>query len=221
MQRITLNDIAELFIGKVKFLILGLVCGALLLSVYTIVFVEDKYTASISLYVQNTDDDSGIATTNNLYASRMLTNSYVLVLGDVETLEKAAENMSVSATVRDLAGALSIKTTEDTAIITVTATTGDALLSQSMCEAICTVAPEVLNDIVGAGSVKAFGDVPPAVKDGPHLVQNAILGALGGLLLVTAVIFIIFLADTTIKNKDDLENSTKLPILGEIPTLGL
>ncbi len=221
MQNITLNSIIELFILRLKWLLLGLVCGALLACAYTVFLVEDEYTASVSMYVQNVEDTSGVANSSNLYASRMLTNSYAVILQDVQTLKMAAENLTVPATAGDIARALSISTSEDSAIITVHATTSDAVLSQSICQAICDVAPEMLHDTVGAGTVTALGDVPPATKTGPNIVRNGLLGAVVGLLLVAAVVFVLYLTDTTIKHKEDLRYITELPVLGEIPTLNL
>ena len=221
MQDFHANDIIELFINKMKWLWIGLVCGALLLSAYTLLFVKSQYTASIGLYVQNTEDNNGVATSTNLSASQMLTNSYAVILRDVETLERAMKNMTVPASLYDLAKGLSIKTSEDTAIITVTAKTEDPLLSQAMCQALASVAPEMLSEVVGAGKVKALGDVSPSVEIAPNYVRNGLLGALGGLLLTAGIIFLIFLTDTTVKNKEDLQRVTDLPVLGEIPTLGL
>lgn len=220
MQNITLSDVLSLFVRHLKWLLIGTVIGALLLSVYTVLLADDRYTSSVSLYVQNTEDiGDGIATTNNLYASQMLTNSYAVILQDPETLQKMAKRMTVSATVADIYNALKIETTEDTAIITVSATTGDAILSQAICQALCDVAPEMLTDIVGAGTVRALGEVPTAVKTGPNAVKNGLLGASGGLALAALVVFVLFLCDTTVKSKEELQRITDLPVLGEIPTM--
>lgn len=220
MQNITLSDIASLFIRQLKWLLIGLVVGALLLSVYTVLLVDDRYTSSVSLYVKNTEDTKdGVATANNLYAARMLTNSYVLILQDPETLQKMAKRMTVSASVLDIYNALKINTAEDTAIINVSATTNDAILSQAICQALCDVAPEMLSSIVGAGAVRTLGTVPAAVKTGPNALKNGLLGGVAGLLLAAAVVFVVYLCDTTVKSKEELQRMTDLPILGEIPSL--
>lgn len=219
MQNLTLDTVLDLFLSKLKWLLLGLVCGTLLLASYTVLFVEDTYEASVSLYVQNTKEEVGAATTNNLYASRMLTNSYVVILCDIETLEKAAERITEEATLADIARSLSVKASEDSAIITVTAKTNDAVLSQAICQAIANVAPDMLPRMVGAGVIKSLGDVPPAVKTGPNIVMNCILGGVGGLLLVAAVVLVMYLLDLAVKNKEELMSLTNLPVLGEIPSL--
>lgn len=220
VQNITLVDIVNLLIRRLKWLLIGLVVGALLLSMYTVLLVDDRYTSSVSLYVKNAEDPKdGIATINNLYAAQMLTNSYVIILQDPETLQKMAKRMTVSASVEDIYHALKIETTEDTAIITVSATTNDAILSQAICQALCDVAPEMLSDIVGAGAVHTLGEVPTAVKTGPNALKNGLLGGAFGLLLAAAVVFVVYLCDTTVKSKEEIQRMTDLPILGEIPSM--
>jgi len=219
MQNLTLDIVLDLMLAKLKWLLLGLVCGTLLLASYTVLFVDDTYEASVSLYVQNTSETQNAATTNNLYASRMLTNSYVVILCDVATLEQAAERITVPATVADISRSLSVRASEDSAIITVTARTNDAVLSQAICKAISDVAPDMLPRMVGAGVIKSLGDVPPAVKTGPNIVTNCILGGVGGLLLVAAIVLITYMFDLAVKSKEELMNITDLPVLGEIPSL--
>ncbi len=219
MQNLSLDAILDLMLSKLKWLLLGLVCGTLLLATYTVLFVDDTYQASVSLYVQNTKVEQNAATTNNLYAARMLANSYVVVLRDVSTLEKVAEKVSVPTSLGEIAGSLSVKASEDSAILTVVSRTNDAVLSQAICKAVSDVAPDLLPNAIGAGVVKTLGDVPPAVKTGPNIVANCVLGGVGGLILVAAVILVTYLFDLAVKNKEELIQLTDLPVLGEIPSL--
>ena len=103
--------------------------------------------------------------------------------------------------------------------MTVTAKTNDAVLAQAICQAVSDVAPELLPRAVGAGVVKSLGDVPPAVKTGPNIATNCVLGGIGGLALVAAIVFVTYLFDLAVKNKEDLIQLTDLPVLGEIPSL--
>ncbi len=219
MQNFTLADILDLILAKLKWLILGLLCGAVLFSAYTMFFIEERYTASVSLYVENSDTNDEYAVGSNLSAAKMLTNSYVIILRNSSTLREAAGQLSSSVTLSQMASSLSIKASEDAAIITISATTNDAILSQSICEAMSKTAPSAILKVVNSGAVKPLGKTPPAVKTGPDLVQNTLLGALAGFVLSAIAVLITYLSDTTIKGKPDLKRSTDLPVLGEIPTL--
>ncbi len=219
MQNLTLATLWKLFLLRLKWLILGLVCGGLLMGAYTVFRVEDRYVASVSLYVQNAQVQSGVANTNNLAASRMLTNSYAVILRDKETMRMVADRMTMSAGADTVAGALSVDTSEDSAIITVSANTTDALLSQNICQAVCNVAPELLYDTIGAGTITPLSEVPPAVQIRPNFVRNIALGAVGGFAAVALVVLIMHITDMTIKSKEDLCRVAAGPVLGEIPSL--
>ena len=80
MQNFTLSDLLELAVARLKWLIIGLLCGAVIASGYTAFFTDDQYTASISLYVENVESEGEYATGSNLSAAKMLTNSYVIIL---------------------------------------------------------------------------------------------------------------------------------------------
>ena len=220
MQNFALTDFLELVVVKLKWLIIGTLCGAVLFSAYTVFLVEEEYTASVSLYVENMKtENEEYATGSNLSAAKMLTNSYVIILRNSGTMRLAAEQMEPKASASQLSRSLSIRASEDAAIITISATTNDAILSQAMCEAMSKVAPQAVLSVVNSGSVRALGTTPPAVKTGPDLVQNIGLGALAGFVFSAAVVLIAYLSDSTIKNKGDLKRTTDLPVLGEIPTL--
>ncbi len=219
MKNLSLDAVLDLMFSKLKWLLLGLVCGALLMATYTVLFVDDTYQASVSLYVQNTKEELNASTANNLYAARMLANSYAVVLRDTSTVEQVAEKVSVPATLSQIAGSLTVRASEDSAILTVTSRTNDAVLSQAICEAVSEVAPELLPRAIGAGVVKTLGDVPTAVKTGPNIATNCLLGGIGGLVLVAAVVLITYLFDLAVKSKEELIQLTDLPVLGEIPSL--
>ncbi len=219
MQNLTLAALWGLFLLRLKWLILGLVCGGLLMGAYTLFRVEDRYEASVSLYVQNVQVQSGVANANNLAASRMLTNSYAVILKNKETINMVAERMTMTASAGTVSGALSVSTSEDSAIITVSANTTDALLSQNICQAVCDVAPEILYDTIGAGTITPLSEVPPAVKIKPDFARNITLGAVGGFVLSALIALILYITDTTIKSKEDLSEFVAGPVLGEIPSL--
>lgn len=219
MQNLSLDTILDLMLSKLKWLLIGLVCGTLLLAAYTVLFVDDTYQASVSLYVQNTKQEQNASTANNLYAARMLANSYVVVLCDASTIEAVAKEVAVPASLSQIAGSLSVKASEDSAILTVTSKTNDAVLSQAICKAVSEVAPDLLPRAIGAGVVKTLGEVPPAVKTGPNIATNCVLGGLAGMVLVAVVVFITYLFDLAVKSKEELIQLTDLPVLGEIPSL--
>ena len=218
MQKITVKSLTRIFLAKWKWLLTGILIGGLLFSLYAVFVTGEKYTATVSMYVQN-EESGGVATSNNLAASYILTNTYVVILEDADTLEKVAESMSEPTTVGQVRQAVSVTASPNTAMITVSATTGDPELSRSMCRAVCRIAPTVLRGVVSSGTVTAIGEVPAAVKTGPHIVQAAAYGVGLGLLRAMVAAYFSHISDTTIKGREELQEITEMPLLGEIPRL--
>ncbi len=219
MQKIAVKDLIKIFLAKWKWLLIGALVGALVLSLYAVFVTGEQYTAEISLYVQNVES-GGVATSNNLAASQILTNTYVVILEDADTMEKVVQNLQEPMTVGQMRTAVSVTASDDTAIIKVSATTDDPKLSRKICQTMCTVAPGILREVVNSGTVTALGEVPPAIKTGPRVVRNALFGVIGGLFLAMAAAYIAYISDTTVKSREDLQEMTGVPLLGEIPSLG-
>ncbi len=219
MKDVTMDKLVEILLAKWKWWVAGLLCGCVAAYAFTSLFMEPVYTSSVALYVQNTTENQEAATTNNLYASRMLTNSYAVILQDAKTLKLAAAATDGAVTAQDIAGALSVKTSEDSAIITVSATTQSKKQSEAICAGFAQMAPTYLPEISGAGTVKCLGGVSSAVQTGPHTTRNILIGGVLGAVLMGLLVLARFLWDTTIKVKEDFTDITDIPVLGEIPSL--
>ena len=83
------------------------------------------------------------------------------------------------------------------------------------------VAPEVLNDKVGVGTVKVLGDpVLDTAADSPNVLRNIALAAAVAVVLVYIAFFLRDLFDTTIYSAEALEKFD-LPLLGTVPSFPL
>ena len=80
------------------------------------------------------------------------------------------------------------------------------------------VAPEVLNDKVGVGTVKVLSDpVLDSSPDSPNVMRNTVLGAVVATALVYILFFLRDLFDTTVYTAEALERF-ELPLLGTVPS---
>ena len=80
------------------------------------------------------------------------------------------------------------------------------------------VAPEVLNDKVGVGTVKVLSDpVLDTVADSPNVMRNTALAAAVAAVLVYIAFFLRDLFDTTVYTAETLAKFD-LPILGTVPS---
>lgn len=225
---------------NMKWLIFGLLVGAVALFVVTKFFMTPKYTASVSLYVNNNTETSASApiNINDINASQKLVSTYVVILEHDEVLQQVADKLMDEYTDAELEeyigltevnGQKVLKTdtlrkvltmgaVNNTEVLDIKAETGNPVFSARICNLIAEIAPEVLQRVIKAGSVEVIGEATPVFeKSSPSTRNNVIIGALVGLIICVAAVIIRFLLDNTIKGEEDIKARFDVPILGEIP----
>ncbi len=223
---LTLSDI--LYILKRRwFIILGsAILGLVVAFLISNYFITPKYTSSTELYVYGRSLENGNNTTggndnlNELNYSQKLVSTYIVVLQNRDTLEKVAEKLDNKVSAGQLKAYLSMGAVNQTEVLRVSAVTEDPQLSADICNAMGAVAPDVLMDIVKAGSVSVIGKARvSSTPTSPNIQRNSLLGMLIGIILSAGVLLLLFLLDNTVKGEEDLRLHIEVPVLGEVPRL--
>ncbi len=220
VESISLQDIWKL-VKRTWIIILAVaVVAALLSAAYTAFFIPKMYTSSITIYVSNAaNSTTGNVNSGDLTASQLLANTSVQLLSKEPARLLICKEIKVDMSPAELGQYVSIKQTEDTELLTISASTTDPKLSADICNAYAKIAPDYLQGIIEAGSFKAVDEAKPAAASSyPSVQKNAVIGALLGAVISFGIIFVIFLFDNSVKDSDDLKKRLNLPVLGEIPS---
>ena len=226
MQKsLELKDILRLIRRYWRWMVIGILAGAILGIGITTLFIQEKYTANVKLYIYSKtlsqSEDYVDYNINDLNTSIKLINNYKVVLKDNSFLEDLASNLSRTVTAKYLNKAITLASATDTTIIDVTVTTENAEFSAEICEIISELAPTVFVEKIEAGTVKTFGKVQiPTEPSSPNLLTNTALAAFVGLAVVAIIVLLIYFLDNTIKGEEEIKQLYNLPILGEVPSSG-
>ncbi len=227
MQELNFKVLLGLLFRHIKVVLASGLSLALLLALYTSFFVSDTYASKCSMYVMNISTDAagnttGISTTG-LEASQKMVNEYITILrsnyviGDVSAmLKKEGYELSVDG----IRGALSMEAVDDTAMLQITATTGDPDLSRRICEALMKSAPEKVTTVMlGLGSVSPVDAPQDGKKVNIGLLRNAAVGLLGGCAISYLFFLALFLMDNTVKEEKELKERFEVNVLGVVPDM--
>ncbi len=235
---IDLKELIMVFLEKFWIILIVMVVGGAAAFGYSRYVLPLEYSSHISMYVQsytntstNTDNPQ-----NNISNSKQLINTYIEVLKDdavmravgVElqkifpesTLESCFRINEGVITPSSLRACIAITSVTDTSALTVKTTTKDPEIAASICNTLAVVAPDFIRDAVGVGSIStidtAYANKTPVA---PNTMKNTALGALVGMVLAMAVIFLFFFFDNTVKDSETLEERYHKAIIGEVPTI--
>ena len=117
-----------------------------------------------------------------------------------------------------LNGMISISTVEDTRILKISAVSTKPkeakIIANALAEKAVTEIPKLMGTTAPNIAERA---ITPKFKSSPSLKKNTMLGALGGMVLVLAVLTFLFITDDTIKTEEDIEKYLEIIPLTVIP----
>lgn len=213
-------DLKELFqqiMKHIKMIILVTLIGALLVGVYTVFMVDKKYASTTRIY-SKPEVTEGTFNQSEISANNMMVNNYIEMIKGNNIQSMIADELGVDK--KEVSGALSVTNSSDTQIISITATTTDPELSKELAEKTVEVFRKEVKDNLNVTNIiivdaAELNESPVS----PSLTKNIAIGAMLGLVISLGYVFLRFMLDTRIHNKEEAEKYLGIPMLGSVPYL--
>lgn len=214
-------DLREIFKVLLKRIWIILLCAVIVggaVFAYTFKFVTPMYTASVTLYVNNSTGDSGTVSSSGLAVALQLVNTYVNIIQSDTVLNKVIEETGLLLTAKNIRSMLTAEVVDETEMFRVQITSSNAVMSADIANAIANIAPAEIAKIIEGSSAKVidYAQVPIS-QSSPNYATNTILGGLAGGLLAAVFFVLRVLMDVRVKSEDDLTRICAIPVLGAIP----
>lgn len=241
LEIISINKIFDAIIHRIIPIILCTLLCTSVAFVYYSFFVDKKYSANVSIIVDNrsTEDvdeennPSQKKTNADISASRMMTETYIAILKNDSVLTSIADRVNNTnddiidgyrnkLTVKQLKSAIAMTSVNETEILKITATTTDPQLSVDVCAAVVEEAKVVLRQTMNTLTVNSIeGDniILPTAPVSPNVMRSTILVAFLAFAAGCGVAIVISLLDLTVKANDDIAAICGFPVIGEIPSI--
>lgn len=185
--------------------------------------VAPRYASEIMLYVNNRGniDVGGVdITASDLNAAQSLVKTYIVILKNRTTLEKVIEQAQVPYTYEELADMIEASAVNNTEIMRVTVTSKDPYEAARIANTIADVVPQRIGEIIDGSSTVALDDgVPNLNKVSPSVAKYTVLGFMGGLVLIVAILTVAAIMDDTIHDEDYIVTNYPYPLLAVVPDL--
>ena len=218
-MEIDLLDLGNMLLDKIKYIILCLLIGAVLMTLYSYFRIAPTYTSVAKMYIVSASDDSVVDLTD-LNIGKALTSDYEDLMLSYPVLDQVIEQLDLDMTSESLAGLISITNPTDTRILKITVTTTDAELSRDIANTLVSVSLEYLPKTMGTEQPNVAQEARVAVhKSGPSYLKYTVIGALLGAILCCGFFTVRYLMDDTIHNGEDLEKYFGIVPLTVIPDI--
>ena len=191
---------------------------------FTYVFIEPTYEARTLLYVNNSNFSVGNTSfnisTSSLSAAQELVNTYIVILKARTSLNEIIEYAELNRSYTELQGMISAAPVNSTEIFEVVVTSTDPAESEKIANAIATLLPKRIAEIVDGSSVRVVDyAIVPTSRSGPSYTQNSFIGIIIGIIVSVAIILIRELFDVFVREEQYLTQTYPYPILAAIPNM--
>ena len=221
MIEIDLLKLVLILLRKVWAIILAaIVMGGIAFGV-TYNFIEPEYEASVKVYVNNTNQSSTTTLTqSDLSVAKQLVETYIVTLKSRTTLNQIITEAGLEYDYEELEEMISAAAINSTEVFEVTVISKDAKEAALIANTIADILPNRITEIVENSSVRivdyaVINEEPVS----PSYVKNVAIGALAGVVVAVALIFLQFVIDNKIHSEEYLIEHYKYPILAVIPDL--
>lgn len=173
----------------------------------------------MSVYVLTAKDDANSNTTayNDLTASQLMAND-IATLAKSETVQKrTAESLGMAS----LSGyKISVEAGTTTRVISISVTAGKADAASIVANEIASVLSTVAQDVMGVESVNVVdaAQVPESPSGPPRTMYTAV-AFLAGIFLAVAIVVLLDMLNTRVRNPEEAEELLGVPVIGRIPTI--
>lgn len=226
-KELNLQELLYAVLNKIWLVVVAALLGGVVMFVYTSQFVTPMYRSSVTMYVNNStklngDDVVNYITSSDLATSERLVTTYVSILRSNTVMEKVSDNVFETTGVRVSAaairGAMSAGAVSETEVFTVQISYRDPKMAATIANAIATVAPEEIAEIVEGSSTKVIDFAKVAENPySPNTLSNTALGVAAGAVLAVVLVVLGELLDVRVRGEEDLAQLSDAPVLGVIP----
>ena len=215
----TLLELLHLLRKHLRLVVLLPVACALVMGVYSYLFMRNTYTASTSMYVLalNQDATASNSLSTDLSASQMISNDVSTLLTSDRALAETAEDLALE----DLS-AYDVSVTSETTsrVIGLTVTGPDPQTAADVANRLVANVSGIAQEVMSIESVNPIDQATaPAAPSGPNRPLYVAVALMAGLFLAVAIVVVEDMLNTKVRGQEEVEELLGIPVIGRIPAM--
>ena len=215
-------DIKEFLRYIKKFLIPMFIVSALAVGgvvYYDMNIKKPMYKTSTTVVLAQSNDKNitSQATLNDVNLNQKLVATYTEIVKSKLVLQQAIDELGLETSVNDLAKHVTVTAVEDTEILKITVEDGNKEIAAQIANKIADIFTKEIKNIYKLENVSALdvAQTPEGVSNNTT-IRDGVIAFLISVFGISAIAFIVYYFDDTIKYNDELERKIKMPIAGKI-----
>lgn len=218
MEEINLRDLLSYFKKRLILFIVVVLFVVSAGTIYSVFILKPEYKSQATVILSS--DKSKNTVQSEINANKNLIDTYTEVVKSHRVLDRVKSEMQIEDTYEQLVKKVTVASLKDTEIISISVVDLNKNHSYSLANRIADTFTDEIGQIYNDKSVNVLDRaVEPQKPYNVDIVKQEAIYAAAGIVLATAVIFLMFYFDRTIKTTEQIEQLFKLPIFGKVRKL--
>ena len=218
MEEINLRDLLSYFKKRLILFIVVVLFVVSAGTIYSVFILKPEYKSQATVILSS--DKSKNTVQSEINANKNLIDTYTEVVKSHRVLDRVKSEMRIEDTYEQLVKKVTVASLKDTEIISISVVDLNKNHSYSLANRIADTFTDEIGQIYNDKSVNVLDRaVEPQKPYNVDIVKQEAIYAAAGIVLATAVIFLMFYFDRTIKTTEQIEQLFKLPIYGKVRKL--
>ena len=220
-QELDLKRIIDNFKQRIVLIVFVMFLSCVLVCSYSIFFEKPYYESTSTLVltgVSSNNSTSDAITTNDLTINSKLVSTYQEIIKSKKVLNQVIDYYDLNMSASELAKKISVSAVNETEIISITVTDKNPQTATKIANKVSNVFSDEVTKIYNIENVSILdsAEIPESSANMSFVVKFVIslfVGVFAGCFIALVLAYF----DTTVKTVDQIEEITKLPILGRVP----
>lgn len=218
MEEINLRDLLSYFKKHLVLFVVMVLFAVSAGTVYSVFIQKPEYKSQATVILSS--DKSKTTIQNEINANKNLIDTYTEVVKSHRVLDRVRSEMQINDSYEQLVKKVTVASLKDTEIISISVVDLDKYHSYSLANKIADTFTDEISQIYNDKSVNVLDRAVESQKPyNVDIIKQEAIYAAAGIILATAVIFLMFYFDRTIKTTEQIEQLFKLPIFGKVRKL--
>lgn len=215
---IRIDDLIEALKKRWVMIVTITLLATLISGAVSFFLIKPQYEASTKVFIGKEEGSKEGYNSGDIQMYQTLMKTYSEAIKTKDLINRSLEKVETDLKVEDVINVITVVPAADTQILQIKFKSADKYEAKEIIEAVTAEFMVTSKELVPNGNVRIIETVElPENPVSPNKKMNIAIAFLLGLMVSVGLTFLLEFLDNTFKNKDELERSLDIPVIGVIP----
>ena len=219
MEEINLKEFWQYYKKYILGIIIICLISVILTLVYNIAFKTPKYSTytTIVLVKDESSSESDVINQSDITLNQKLVSTYREIIKSRLVLNQVIERLKLDYTYEKLYDEIKVEAKDETEILKITVTDDDANMASNIANEIAVVFDKEVTQIYNINNVSIIDTaLVPTKPSNDNAFRDAILAVMLSFVGCSAIVFVVFYFDDTLREVETIETDLKMPVVAKV-----